>query len=204
MAALTASSSQTMWSFCHYFYYVQRPEDRVLRALVRKTKTIREELGSLARIIDDGLDVLMKNGIRRAQSENLAKEIDAFDLDAEQRTAVEEELEASRERKLDLKKQVDQLRNMLESSQEAISFSKPHFASAVSCALQILGAEPLKTLSPGEAGSMFVFPALDHWGHALAASWMLLFATILLLLHDAAIAILMAIADAGMTHSKRK
>ena len=148
--------------FCHYFYYVQRPEDRVLRALVRKTKTIREELGSLARVIDDGLDVLMKNGIRRAQSEVMAKEIDDFDLGTEQRAAVEEELEASRERKLDLKKQVDQLRNMLESSQEAISFSKPHFASAVSCALQILGAEPLKALGPGETGSKFVFPAMDQ------------------------------------------
>lgn len=148
--------------YCHYFYYVQRPEDRVLRALVRKTKTIREELGSLSRVIDDRLDVLMKNGIRRAQSDVMAKEIDEFDLDSDQRAAVEEELEASRERKLDLKKQIDQLRNMLESSQEAISFSKPHFASAVSCALQILGAEPLKAISPGENGSKFVFPAMDQ------------------------------------------
>jgi hypothetical protein len=125
-------------------------------------KTIREELGSPARVIDDGLDALMKNGIRRVQSDVMAKEIDDFDLGAEQRAAVEEELEASRERKLDLKKQIDQLRNMLESSQEAISFSKPHFASAVSCALQILGAEPLKALGPRETGSKFVFPAMDQ------------------------------------------
>jgi superfamily II DNA or RNA helicase len=33
--------------FCYYFVYTQRPEDRVLRALVRKTETIRLELGSL-------------------------------------------------------------------------------------------------------------------------------------------------------------
>lgn len=35
--------------FCHYFVYAQRPEDRVLSAIVRKTKTIRQELGALSR-----------------------------------------------------------------------------------------------------------------------------------------------------------
>ena len=46
--------------YCHYFFYTQRPEDRVLAALVRKTKTIREELGSLSQVIDSKLDGLMK------------------------------------------------------------------------------------------------------------------------------------------------
>jgi hypothetical protein len=36
----------------------------------------------------------------------------------------------------------------------------------------------------------------DHWSHTFAAGWMLLFATILLLLHDAAVAILFALAAA--------
>jgi len=31
---------------CRYFVYGQRPEDHVLAALVRKTETIREQLGS--------------------------------------------------------------------------------------------------------------------------------------------------------------
>ena len=35
---------------CHYFFYVQRPEDQVIAALVRKTKTIRKELGSLSQV----------------------------------------------------------------------------------------------------------------------------------------------------------
>ena len=33
-----------------------------------------------------------------------------------------------------------------------------------------------------------------HWGHTLSSAWMIFFATILLLLHDAAIAILLAMA----------
>ena len=63
--------------YCHYFFYTQRPEDRVLAALVRKTKTIREELGSLSQVIDSKLDDLMKNGIRRADVAELQNQIDS-------------------------------------------------------------------------------------------------------------------------------
>jgi hypothetical protein len=38
--------------FCHYFVYRQRPEDRILAALVRKTDVIKRELGSLSQVID--------------------------------------------------------------------------------------------------------------------------------------------------------
>ena len=38
--------------FCHYFFYKQRPEDRILAVLVRKTETIKAELGSLAQVIE--------------------------------------------------------------------------------------------------------------------------------------------------------
>ena len=37
MAALTASCNRSHEVFCHYFFYKQRPEDRILAALVRKT-----------------------------------------------------------------------------------------------------------------------------------------------------------------------
>ena len=37
---------------CHYFLYAQRPEDRVLEALVKKTDLIHEQLGSLSDVID--------------------------------------------------------------------------------------------------------------------------------------------------------
>src|SRR5947207_2161036 len=51
--------------FCHYFVYRQRPEDRILAALVRKTETIRRELGSLAQVIDARLAETLRGGIRR-------------------------------------------------------------------------------------------------------------------------------------------
>jgi SNF2 family DNA or RNA helicase len=148
--------------YCRYFFYKQRPEDRVLAALVRKTKTIREELGSLAHVIDSKLDLLMKNGIRRRDIDALTNEIDSADLEQDRRAAVEEELEATRERQVELRGQIERLSTMLEDSQQAISFSKDHFRSAISCALQILGAEPLKN-SPGDPGGVrCVFPAMDQ------------------------------------------
>ena len=40
---------------CHYFVLPQRVEDRVLEVLVKKTETIKKELGSLSKVIDDDI-----------------------------------------------------------------------------------------------------------------------------------------------------
>jgi superfamily II DNA or RNA helicase len=148
--------------FCHYFFYKQRPEDRVLAALVRKTKTIREELGSLSQVIDSKLEDLMKGGIRRSELDNLEKQIQTADLEQQQRETVEEELEVAREREEALILQIDHLRTMLSRSQQAIAFSEGQFKSALSCALQVIGAEPLKKADNGDGQSRSVFPALDQ------------------------------------------
>ncbi len=150
--------------YCYYFFYNQRPEDRILAALVRKTKTIREELGSLTQVVDSRLETLMKSGIRRKEIGTLEQEIESADLEKEQREAVESELEASRERQAELRKQIDRLRDMLESSQDAIGFSENHFRSAVSCALQILGADPLAQAREEESSDppRYKFPAIDQ------------------------------------------
>ena len=49
---------------CHYFVLPQRKEDRVLEVLVTKTETIKRELGSLAKVIDDDVERRLRNGIR--------------------------------------------------------------------------------------------------------------------------------------------
>jgi superfamily II DNA/RNA helicase len=53
---------------CHYFVLPQRVEDHVLEVLVRKTETIKKELGSLSRVIDDDIERRLKQGIRLPQS----------------------------------------------------------------------------------------------------------------------------------------
>jgi superfamily II DNA or RNA helicase len=150
--------------YCHYFFYKQRPEDRILAALVRKTKTIREELGSLAQVIDARLDGMMTRGIRRDTLDTMEKEIDDTDLEVEQRRTVEEELESTRQRQDDLRTQIDQLRNRLEDSKKSIGLEEEHFRSAISCALQLMGADRLKTETDnGEDGpAQYHFPALDQ------------------------------------------
>jgi hypothetical protein len=51
---------------------------------------------------------------------------------------------------------------MLKDSQKTVSLSKAHFRSAISCAFQILGADPPKTSLADSCGSRCIFPAMDQ------------------------------------------
>ncbi len=149
--------------FCHYFVYRQRPEDRILTVLVRKTDRIRRELGSLSQVIDARLANTLKQGIRRDQIDRMEQDIESADLEADQRQTVEEELEATRERQDDLRRQIDQLRTRLQESQKSINLDQEHFRSAISCSLQLMGAERLKAASGDGSGTpRFHFPAIDQ------------------------------------------
>ena len=149
--------------YCHYFVYKQRPEDRILSCLVRKTETIKRELGSLAQVIDDRLTGMMQRGIRRDQLELLEHDIETASLDTTRRQTVETELETTRERQTALREQIDRLRTQLEASKESIGFDKDHFRSAISCALEMIHAEPLQpVVQDGKTQSQFTFPALDQ------------------------------------------
>jgi superfamily II DNA or RNA helicase len=146
---------------CHYFVYKQRAEDRVLRALVRKTDTIKRELGSLAEVIEGRLaDTLTRSGIRHADIPRLEREIDDADLASDFKDTVGEELEAARERRDELIDQIDVLRNRLEESRNWVGLDTDHFRAALSCALGLMGADGLRQ-APAAAGR-FLFPALDQ------------------------------------------
>ncbi|MGH9323703.1 MAG: helicase-related protein, partial [Vicinamibacteria bacterium] len=68
--------------FCHYFLYKQRPEDRVLQVLVRKTQTIKKELGSLAPVVEGRLEKVLSGGIRHREVEKLTSDIETNDIEA--------------------------------------------------------------------------------------------------------------------------
>ena len=62
--------------FCHYFVYLQRPEDRVLEVLVKKAERIREELGSVAKVLEGRIaETIGKEGMRRNNLDKLANSI---------------------------------------------------------------------------------------------------------------------------------
>lgn len=150
--------------YCHYFFYAQRPEDRVIAALVRKSELIRRELGCMNSVLDSRLIRSLQQGIRRDQVESLEQEISATSLDATQRQVIDEELESTRARQQQLREQIDRLRTLLDDSRRNIGLDETHFQSAISCALELLGAQPLQPLPPAEPGKppRAAFPAIDQ------------------------------------------
>lgn len=143
--------------FCHYFVYAQRPEDRVLAAIVRKTKTIRQELGALSDVIDRRL----ASGIDRSRLEETAKLIDDADEDEEKRRVREEELEEERQARLqELQRQVDELRTRIKDASDWLNFREDHFRQAITSALEIDQVEGLQPASGEFQPPRWVFPNL--------------------------------------------
>src|SRR5207302_6662163 len=117
--------------YCHYFVYTQRKEDRILEVLVRKTETIKKELGSLSQVLEGRLARTLKQGIRHRDITALAQELEGTNPDDVNRQVVEEELEAARERQEDLKAQIQRLQNRLKTSQDWLALREDHFRSAI-------------------------------------------------------------------------
>jgi hypothetical protein len=152
--------------FCNYFVYPQRPEDAVLKALVRKTKTIREELGSLSQVLEKRLADTMKGGIRRADALRMAREIDESSLDPEKQATTQEELEATRERQDALRENVALLERRVSDARKWISLDQGDLQDALSCSLELLGMSPLQSSEANQSKSpdepqRFEFPNLD-------------------------------------------
>ena len=145
--------------YCHYFVYSQRPEDRVLRALVRKTETIRLELGSLSEVIEKRL----RNGISRSEAEAAAAEIESLSDDPEKRAAREAELDdAARTRQGRLASEIESLVKRIDDARNWIGLDEVQLREALSCSLSMLDAEPLREIAsaPGEP-TRYVFPNLQ-------------------------------------------
>jgi superfamily II DNA or RNA helicase len=155
---------------CHYFVLPQRVEDRVLEVLVRKTETIKKELGSLSKVIDDDIERRLGQGIRHRDAEQLAREIERADLDAEKKRVSEEELEAARERQEDLKAQIERCQGLLQASRTWTGFEAAPFREALSCSLELLGVEPLAEATDDAGRAVWNFPPLDRRAET-DASW---------------------------------
>ena len=145
--------------FCHYFVYTQRPEDRVLRALVRKTETIRLELGSLSEVVEKRL----RTGIRRADVDAAAAAIESLEDDPEKRAAREAELDdAANERQNKLRAEVESLTNRINEARNWIGLDEVQLRDALNCSLSFLQTEPLiETPTPSGEPARYVFPNLQ-------------------------------------------
>lgn len=148
---------------CHYFVVDGRPEDRVLQALVQKSVTIQEELGSLSLVLEARMTRrLEEGGIRRRDADALRLALQNEKLEDEKKQAVEQELEAARSRKEALLKDIENLRKLLETSEETLGLSHERFRDALSCSLELLGAKPLERTTFPDGGEAWTLPALDE------------------------------------------
>ncbi len=147
---------------CHYFKLPQRHEDRVLEVLVRKTETIRRELGSLGKVLEEDIERRLKQtGIRRRDASALAAELRNLDLAAERKQAVAEEFESVRERQRDLQDQIEKCRSLLEQSRDWVRFRPDAFRRALSCSLGIQNAGPLREERDETGREVWRFPELE-------------------------------------------
>ncbi len=153
---------------CHYFVLPQRKEDRVLQVLVGKTETIRRELGSLSKVVDDDVERRLRKGIRHRDIDRLTREIEGIGQDRQARQAAEEELEDARDRQEGLERQIDQCRKLLEKSREWTGFDPTPFQDALSCSLELLDLPPLTKAEGAE--EQWKFPEIEQRGN-VDPSW---------------------------------
>ena len=153
--------------FCRYFVYSQRPEDRILQVLVNKVERIRQELGSVAKVLEGRIArTIGAQGMRRDGLDKLAAFIEDLSP-GEQQRAVDDELEDARLRQDRLREEVDGLRTRLERSRTHIGLTAPQFRQTLSMSLRLACAPGIAEADrDGEqepnTPRRFVFPADDH------------------------------------------
>ena len=142
---------------CMYFVLPQRAEDRVLDVLVKKTRTIHEELGSLAPVIGRRIDLAFARGIEHERVDELATTIDKADADGGGERVRTMNLEIGHDetdqRRVKLERQLAELRELLEKSREWIGLDDRHFRDALSASLETVGAGGLTAASAAEAAA---------------------------------------------------
>jgi hypothetical protein len=128
--------------FCHYFVYAQREEDIVLNALVRKTETIRTQLGSAGQVIEQRIaDRLNQSGIERGSAMALADAIEG-ENDTERLARARAEMDdEERVRHERLLRELDDLRAALERSRERVGVDPGELQQVVATALDRAGAQ---------------------------------------------------------------
>ena len=107
----------------------------------------------------------MRGGIRHREADRLKREIEAADLDAVRRQITEEELEAARDRRRP-DGASGAVPGLARTVPQWVGFESAPFRQALSCALELLGAEPLArsvdSHSGGRERATWTFPALDR------------------------------------------
>ncbi len=148
--------------FCRYFFYPQRPEDRVLLALQRKLRVIEQELGSVGKVLQRKVDQLTKRrGLLRSELAETEAEIDAIEVDAAERATVEEEIESARLRGERLKEELNSLSNILERSRKHLDLDMDRLRDTLDCSLELLSAGSLQEIPLPDGRTGWAVPKIE-------------------------------------------
>ena len=157
---------------CRYFRYDQREADIVLEALVRKTETIREELGSAGRVIEDRVTAkLAEAGIAKGQASAIARQVaEEDDKEARARAQAEMDGEEAARHELLLKEQ-DDLRRALERSRERVGVDADDLQRVAATAMARAGVslDEAEAENVGKVATFQLDPASP--GFAKDAGW---------------------------------
>jgi len=125
---------------CRYFLYSQRIEDRVLDTLIRKTETIRKQLGTAGEVLRRKIETrLTEGGIARADAARLAEEIDHISDDGVD--AARRDLDDETDRRISrLKEEQDWLQRRLDEARERVGVAGSDVKRIVEIALADDGA----------------------------------------------------------------
>lgn len=157
---------------CRYFLYTQRTEDRVLDALIRKTETIRTQLGTAGEVLYRKIETrLTRDGIARDRAYELARAITG-ETDAGVETA-KRDLDDEADRRLArLKEEEQRLQKLLENARRRVGVEGKDVRRLVELAL----TDSKAVLKQGEFSvpeAVFLDP--DEPAFAKDSSWAALF-----------------------------
>jgi hypothetical protein len=123
---------------CHYFFYTQRKEDDVLRAVVRKIGRIQRELGSVGAVVFDGIaDVLERTGLDADAIANIEED----ERRVRANSAAEKELEVGRA--VGIRNEIKEAAQDLNRSRKVLEFNSELLRDALDVGLELSGAGPL-------------------------------------------------------------
>lgn len=134
--------------FCRYFVYGQRPEDIVLDALVRKTDTIRRQLGAAGQVLEDRIAKrIADRGIDRSTARALAERI-RDEEDNERMEAARRDLDDEPAKRLErLKREMSDLQSALERARGQVGVDPSELEEVVGAALERAGGELASTVA---------------------------------------------------------
>lgn len=148
---------------CHYFVLPQRSEDAVLRTLVSKVGTIRQELGSLGAIIMEQMAELLE---ARGIDDDTATALESTESLGGRRETVAHELERQRDQDR-IKAEIVELGRLLNASAKLLRFDPALLRDAIDVGLELAGA-PAGLREDDKERGLYHLPELpDSWNPTL-------------------------------------